>query len=94
MSFTTRNDVARIETVVGLETSSTRCYRGVPAGEAKADLLRQVPVWVREYLIAKANGGAPEFEPDDYRMRVDKNVYGKASAGKIWYDHVSTYLMK
>ena len=25
---------------------------------------------------------------------MEKNVYGEANAGKIWYDHVSTYLMK
>ena len=42
----------------------------------------------------EANGGEPEFEPDDFCLRVENNVYGEASAGKIWYDHVSNYLLK
>ena len=47
-----------------------------------------------EYLRVLAKGGPIEFEPNDYLMRVRKNVYGDDEAGAVWYELIATFLMR
>ena len=39
------------------------------------------------------HGGSLPYDPDDYLLRVDKNVYGDADSGRIWFDSFSDYLL-
>ena len=42
-------------------------------------------------LISNRAGNAP-FNPDDYYLRVDKNVYGRQESGLIWFKELDQYL--
>ena len=46
----------------------------------------------RDFLVAKY--GTPPYEPDDFLLRVNRNVYGANDAGRIWFDLISGVLME
>ncbi|MGA1496015.1 MAG: reverse transcriptase domain-containing protein, partial [Rhodothermales bacterium] len=50
------------------------------------------PAGFAEYLRHCHNGSLP-FEPDDYVLQVQKNVYGLRDAGKVWYRMISSILI-
>jgi hypothetical protein len=50
------------------------------------------PPGFRAYLSVKHGGDAP-FDPDDYLLRVDKNIYGTEDAGRVWFDLLSSALI-
>ena len=45
----------------------------------------------RDYLLACHPGNLP-FEPSQYLLRVQKNIYGATDSGKVWYDTLCSYL--
>ena len=48
------------------------------------------PAGRREYLRRKH--GEPPDDPDDFYLRVDKNVYGREQSGLIWFQMLSQFL--
>ena len=49
------------------------------------------PAGWRDFLIAKY--GHVPYEPDEYLLRVNRNVYGANDAGRVWFDLISGVLM-
>ena len=48
------------------------------------------PAGWRDYLRRKH--GEPPYNPDDFYLRVDKNVYGREESGLIWFQMLSQFL--
>ncbi|KAH8066237.1 hypothetical protein JL722_654 [Aureococcus anophagefferens] len=50
------------------------------------------PPGFRDYLLARHSGNLP-FEPSQYLLRVQKNIYGATDSGKVWFDALCSYLV-
>jgi hypothetical protein len=45
----------------------------------------------KDYLLAK-HGELP-YDPAEFLLRVNRNVYGATDAGKLWFELLSEFLL-